>query len=74
MRPLAGGTNVLLYNIYLDPAASLVLGDGSSGTIAPVTAITRDTPWNMTIFGRIPANQDVNTGSYSDLLTVTIEW
>jgi spore coat protein U-like protein len=74
-RTLRNGTEVLQYNLYRDAAFSTIWGDGTSGT---TTYTIKNPPNNqdvvLTVFGRIPAQQDVAVGSYADALTVTINF
>lgn len=73
-RTMQGPGSVLNYNLYMSPSFSSVWGDGSGGTNVRTALVTRDTPLTATIYGRIPARQNVSAGSYSDLLTVTVTW
>ncbi len=69
----AGGTDRLGYNLYTTASMSSVWGDGSAGTSAVfIRKVNRNRPATATIFGRIPARQNVSVGSYSETLTVTI--
>ncbi len=63
----------LEYNLYTDYGRSLVWGDGSGGT-QTVGGPGGDQPAEHYIYGRVPAGQDVRVGSYSDALTITIEF
>ena len=72
-RALKSGTESLYYNLFLDAARSSVWGNGSGGTQTYVTDPGRD-PINVTIYGRIPPEQDVSFGSYADSVTVTINF
>lgn len=69
-----GGPDGLAYNLFTTPSFSTVWGDGSGGSQAQTNLVSRTTPWNATIYGRIPAGQNISVGSYSDVITVTIEW
>lgn len=72
---LNGPTTQLDYNLFLDPADSIVWGDGTGGTsIYGPTAVTNDQTVTLTIYGMIPAGQDVPAGSYSDSITATINF
>jgi len=74
-RMLRNGTEVLQYNLYRDAAFSTIWGDGTSGT---ATYTLKNPPNNqdviLTVYGRIPAQQDVAVGSYADGLIVTINF
>jgi spore coat protein U-like protein len=74
MQLLGGDTYQLNYNLYTNPGASSIWGDGSGGSQTLTNMVDRDNPWHATIFGRIPPGQNVRIGQYSDSITVTIEW
>jgi spore coat protein U-like protein len=59
----------LNYYLFTDAAHTTIWGDGTGGG-----TITRNTILNATIYGRIPAAQNVSTGAYSDVLTATVIW
>jgi len=75
-RRMSGGTDMLDYNLYTDVNRTIVWGDGTSGSTAVtltdgiVTSGTRR--FSRTIYGRIPAGQQVGEGVYTDTLMVTI--
>ena len=73
-RRMQGPGSTLAYNLFTTPSFSTVWGDGSGGSQTQTNLVTRTIPWNAIIFGRIPAGQNVPVGSYSDVITVTIEW
>lgn len=68
-RRMLSGSNELLYNLYTDAARTIVWGDGSSST---ATVMGMGTSSNHTIYGRLPARQNVSVGAYSDTVTVTL--
>jgi spore coat protein U-like protein len=68
------GSDRLAYNFYADPGGAAVWGDGTGGTVTRSQRVFKNKPWTATIYGRIPAGQDVSTGSYSDTLTLTINF
>jgi spore coat protein U-like protein len=82
-RQMANGANRLNYNLYTTAARTTVWGNGAGGSaIVPAYAAgfivingnqTRvfDNP-NLTIHGRIPADQNSPQGTYSDTITVTL--
>jgi spore coat protein U-like protein len=76
-RQMASGSNRLNYNLYTDLTHLLVWGDGTSGTsqvsagfLVVVLGITA----HHTVYGRIPARQNASVGSYSDTITVTVNF
>ena len=73
-RQLQRGPDRLAYNLFTTPSFSTVWGDGSDSSQTQTNTITSITPWNATLYGRIPARQNISAGSYSDLITVTIDW
>ena len=74
-RTLRQGAETLGYNLYLDAARTSVWGDGSAGTTTFFIKNPRpNRPTEVTIFGRIPAAQDVSVGAYADTIIVTVEF
>ena len=72
-RNLRSGTNTLGYNIYKDAAYTQILGNGSGGTATIANTNTGSgTGPTHTLYGLIPAGQDVPAGSYTDSLTITL--
>jgi spore coat protein U-like protein len=77
-RTMRSGSNVLDYNLYFDAGYTLVRGDGTGGTQVGTATLTlgrnqSDTATG-TLYGRIPAGQDVAPGSYADIITVTVTY
>jgi len=69
----ASSPDRLNYNLFVNAGRSTVWGNGSAGTSTVfLKNVTKGRPVVTTIYGRIPAGQDVSVGSYSDSLTVTI--
>ena len=78
-RKMASGGNSLNYNIYWSTAYSQIMGDGSGGSFAgsagPFTVTAGGSNFATgTMYGLIPASQDVAPGSYSDVITVTVTY
>ena len=72
-RQMRRGSETLNYNLYLDSTRSTIWGDGTGGTQTYSRAnppIFRNV--NVSVFGRIPAGQDVSAGTYSATVTATI--
>jgi spore coat protein U-like protein len=65
----------LLYNLYLDAALAAVWGDGSAATSLYSARNARNNrDVSITIYGSIPALQDVAPGVYTDDVTATINF
>ena len=79
MRTMISGANKLNYNLFFDAAYTSIRGNGTGGS-ATGGATLNLTPANPTgtasgtIYGRIPAGQDVAAGSYADTIVVTITY
>lgn len=72
-RQMRQGSQILNYNLYLDSTRATIWGDGTGGT----QTYTQSNPQanrniNVSVYGRIPAGQDVGSGSYSATVTATI--
>jgi spore coat protein U-like protein len=70
-RTMTSGTNLLAYNLYLDPTRLTVWGDGSAGT-GTVSGTGTGATVGSPVYGRIPAGQNAYVGSYTDIVTVTV--
>lgn len=76
-RQLKTGANTLNYNLYTSAALSAVWGDGSAGTSTvsdSETLVIGTSVFNYTVYGRIPALQDKPPGTYTDVITVTVNY
>lgn len=72
-RQMSSGSDRLNYNLYLDADRSMIWGDGTGGTQQRGPFIPGNNVLNtLTIYGRIPAQQWVAPGLYTDSLRVTI--
>lgn len=70
-RAMAKGTHRLNYNLYTDATHTAVWGTGAGGT-AMVNG--SGTSRNHAVYGRIPATQNADVGSYSDIITVILNF
>ena len=70
-RVMNSGANTLNYNLYTGPNRSVVWGDTTSGT-ARVSGTGVGINFNHAVYGRIPALQNVHSGSYSDVVNVLL--
>ncbi len=74
-RYMLNGLVELNYNLYLDPATTIIWGDGTGGSsIYGPTTVTNGQTVTLTIYGLIPAGQDVPAGTYGDSITATINY
>jgi spore coat protein U-like protein len=77
MRQLGGGTDYLAYGLYRDVSRSAVWGSNESvDTVSQTVTIAVPNKGTQTatftIYGRIPALQDVSAGSYADSVQITL--
>jgi spore coat protein U-like protein len=70
-RRMASGGNFLPYGLYSDSTHTTVWNDTTS-LVTNASASGILTPNTHTVYGRIPAGQDVPAGSYSDSVTSTV--
>ena len=74
-RTLRKGSEVLQYNLYRNAARTTIWGDGTGGTSVYTSANpANNSNVNVTIYGRIPAQQDVSAGSYTDTVSAVINF
>jgi spore coat protein U-like protein len=74
-RRMLKGSEALNYNLYLDASRTTIWGDGTGGTQNYSNpSVPNNTNITVTIYGRIPAGQDVSAGSYSNTITATINF
>jgi spore coat protein U-like protein len=75
-RGMLRGPDRLNYNLFVDPARTLVFGNGAGGTqtiTAPLNGllIFRQA---VLVFGRIPPGQRVRPGNYADSIIITVTY
>lgn len=68
LRQLSYLTHQLNYNLYSNAGMTKILGDGTANT--DVLNANNITNRSFNIYGRIPARQNVNVGSYTDNIMV----
>lgn len=81
-RQMAGGSGRLGYELYRDAARSVPWGDGGGSGAAVAGSIATSLlglvcapgARNHTVYGRIPANQNVPAGVYQDQVVLTITY
>lgn len=72
-RYMLNGSARLNYNLFLDAARTTLWGDGTGGSshygpVYPPGLVF------LTIYGRIPALQDLPAGSYTDTIVATVNF
>jgi spore coat protein U-like protein len=81
-RTMAQGANTIQYNLYTSPAMTpaTIWGNGTGGTavvgasMQPLTASNTIRLAFHTIYGRIPARQDVRVGTYTGSVVLTMNY
>jgi spore coat protein U-like protein len=69
----AGGKDSLKFNLYRDSARQEIWGDGTGNTFI-VTGTGTGNPISLTVYGRIPARQNVPAEHYSDQINVIVDY
>jgi len=69
-RHMTSGANDLGYNLYTGASRQILWGDGVSGSTVSASGTNVD----LSVFGRIPARQNVPGASYADSITVTVSF
>jgi spore coat protein U domain-containing protein, fimbrial subunit CupE1/2/3/6 len=73
-RTMTKGAEALSYNLYRDAARTSIWGDGSGGTSTYTNPNPPNGAFNVTVYGRVPAGQDVSAGVYSDTVSAVINF
>ena len=75
-RRMTSGGWMLNYNLYTNSARTIVWGDGTGGSVSQTlsggTISGGQRRFSPTVYGRIPALQNVGAGSYGDTIIVTV--
>ena len=69
-RQMTSGAHTLSYEIYFDPAMTVVWGVGADSQPVPSGGGTS----TVNMYGRIFAQQDAAVGNYTDTITVTFNF
>jgi spore coat protein U-like protein len=64
----------LRYNLFIDAARTIVWGNGTGGSSTLSRSVDRTSPWTASIYARVPQRQNVSVGSYSDNITLSIDF
>ena len=74
-RKLANGANLMNYNLFTSAALTAIWGDGTASTSTVAgTGVGVLTAVPATVYGSIPINQDLPTGTYTSTITVTVNY
>jgi spore coat protein U-like protein len=74
-RTMQSGAATLNYNLFIDAARLLIWGDGNETTQTYIaTGSVLNLPVPVTVYARVPAQQDVSAGTYSDIVVATIHF
>ena len=75
-RRMRGVNDEVRYNIYLDPARTIIWGDGTGGTSTHIKKNVEPSNVVQTVqvFGRMPAGQNATGGAYADMIVITIDF
>ncbi|MCS5707365.1 spore coat U domain-containing protein [Candidatus Berkiella cookevillensis] len=75
-RSMLNGANILNYNFYTDAGRTTIWGNGGGGTSmisnSYILGLLFPRTDNFTIYGRIPALQNVPIGAYTDNIVATV--
>lgn len=75
-RRMNNGASLLGYNLYTNPARTLVWGDGSGGTSVVnrsyLLGLGASRTEHHPAYGRLPAGQNVSAGAYADTVIATV--
>ena len=74
-RTMLNGLTAMNYNLYVDSFGLVIWGDGTGGSFpyGPFGVANNQTV-TLTIYGQIPAGQDLPPGSYSDTITASVNF
>ena len=72
-RMADGASNYLSYELYQETGRTTVWTNTGAGLLSPVAAPSKAAR-NFTVYGRVPSNQDVPAGSYSDTVVATVNF
>lgn len=71
MLASAERSDLIRYNLYLDPTGIRIWGDGAANTfVQHVPSGNSD----LQIYAVVPGGQHVGVGSYHDMITVIVDW
>ncbi len=72
VRSMRSAGSTLNYNLYTSAARMMVWGDGTGGS--GTLSVVKNSNATLSIFGLIPAGQDISVGKYTDNIITTINF
>lgn len=72
-RAVKSGAHLVGYQLYLDTGRATVWGDGSASS-STVSGTGSGSNQSLTIYGRLPSLSGAVPGSYTDTVTVTVNY
>src|SRR5690242_18353199 len=72
-RKMTSGANTLAYALFQEAARTNNWGN-TPGTDTPPAVTAPVLPSTLTVYGRVPAAQNVPAGAYTDTVTVTVNY
>ncbi len=76
-RKMQSAGSQLAYNLYTSSSYTTVWGDGTAGTslVSDGTLLSAlGNVFHYTVYGRVTPLQDLSPGSYSDTITIDVEY
>lgn len=73
-RTLLSNLNQLNYNLYTNNQKTIIWGDGTGGSLPVIKRVKTNKQTVVKIYGRIPGNQSIPPGIYTDNIIVTITY
>lgn len=70
-RSMTSGVDRMSYNLYTGAARLVVWGDGTGNTD---TVSATSTGGDFTVYGQVPAGQNLPASSYADMIVVTVTY
>jgi spore coat protein U-like protein len=72
-RRMKSGTNYLTYEVYKDTGRTQAWGNSGADLYTTSPAASKN-PRDFTAAGRVPANQDIPAGAYTDTVVATVNF
>jgi len=68
-----GSGNFLTYEVYQEAAHTTIWGNAGAALLSPAAAPSKAAR-NFTAYGRVPSNQDITAGIYTDTIVATVNF